>query len=48
MLALPDATLRGLSNEYLATLPQETRAEIQRRLGAAGTSPASAGTRKGG
>jgi hypothetical protein len=34
VLALPDAALRGLSNEYLATLPRETRAAIQRRLAA--------------
>jgi len=39
VLALPDATLRGLSNEYLATLPRETRAAIQRRLGAAAAAP---------
>ncbi len=32
VLALPDAALRGLSNEYLATLPRETRAVIHRRL----------------
>ena len=32
VLALPDAALRGLSNEYLATLPSQTRAAIQRRL----------------
>jgi len=39
VLALPDAMLRGLSNEYLATLPQETRAAIQKRLGVAAASP---------
>jgi hypothetical protein len=33
LLAFPDAILRALSNEYLATLPRETRAAIQRRLG---------------
>jgi len=33
VLALPDATLRGLSDEYLATLPPETRAAIQKRIG---------------
>ena len=33
VLALPDAMLRGLSSEYLATLPPATRAAIQRRLG---------------
>src|SRR5262249_30264833 len=32
VLALPDAALRGLSNEYLATLPRATRAAIQKRL----------------
>ena len=35
VLALPDATLRALSEEYLATLPRETQAAIQKRLGAA-------------
>ena len=38
VLALPDAMLRGLSNEYLATLPRETRATIQKRLGGAAAS----------
>lgn len=38
VLALPDAMLRALSPEYLATLPRATRAAIQRRLG--GTAPA--------
>ncbi|MEZ4315516.1 MAG: hypothetical protein R3F14_46465, partial [Polyangiaceae bacterium] len=33
VLALPDAVLRGLSNEYLAGLPGETRAAIEKRLG---------------
>jgi hypothetical protein len=47
VLALPVAMLRGLSNEYLATLPQETRTAIQRRLGeAAASSPAPARPRK--
>ncbi|MFO0592929.1 MAG: hypothetical protein U0441_35635 [Polyangiaceae bacterium] len=32
VLALPDAVLRGLSKEYVATLPQETRAAIEKRL----------------
>ncbi len=32
VLALPDSALRGLSSEYLATLPRETRTAIQRRL----------------
>ena len=39
VLALPDAMLRGLSNEYLATLPRETRSAIQKRLGGAAASP---------
>jgi hypothetical protein len=39
VLALPDGMLRGLSSEYLATLPQETRAAIQKRLGATAASP---------
>jgi hypothetical protein len=39
VLALPDAVLRGLSDEYLATLPRETRAAIQKRLGGAAASP---------
>jgi hypothetical protein len=39
VLALPDAMLRGLSTEYLATLPRGTRAAIQRRLGAATAAP---------
>jgi hypothetical protein len=39
VLALPDAMLRALSNEYLATLPRETRVAIQRRLGAAAATP---------
>jgi hypothetical protein len=33
VLALPDAMLRALSSEYLATLPRATRAAIQRRIG---------------
>jgi hypothetical protein len=32
VLALPDAMLRALSKEYLATLPRPTRAAIERRL----------------
>ena len=32
-LALPDAMLRALSDEYLATLPEETRAAIRKRIG---------------
>jgi hypothetical protein len=39
VLALPDAVLRGLSDEYLATLPRETRAAIQKRLAGAAASP---------
>jgi hypothetical protein len=39
LLALPDAPLRALSNEYLATLPPETRAAIQKRLGETPASP---------
>ncbi|WP_437978922.1 hypothetical protein WMF11_22835 [Sorangium sp. So ce295] len=35
VLALPDAMLRALSAEYIATLPRETQAAIQKRLGAA-------------
>ena len=38
VLALPDAMLRGLSNEYLATLPMETRTAVQKRLGGAAAS----------
>jgi hypothetical protein len=33
VLAMPDAVLRGLSDEYLATLPAETRAAVQKRIG---------------
>jgi hypothetical protein len=33
VLALPDAMLRALSDEYLATLPEATRAAIGKRLG---------------
>jgi hypothetical protein len=33
VLALPDATLRALSDEYLATLPEATRAAIRKRIG---------------
>ncbi len=32
VLALPDAVLRGLSSEYLATLPRATKAAIRKRL----------------
>jgi hypothetical protein len=39
VLALPNAMLRALSDEYLATLPKATRAAIQRRLGRAASSP---------
>lgn len=39
VLALPEAMLRGLSSEYLATLPPETRAAVQKRLGGAAASP---------
>ncbi len=39
VLALPDAVLRGLSDEYLATLPRETKAAIQKRLGGAAAAP---------
>src|SRR5580700_5136869 len=46
VLALPDAVLRGLSNEYLATLPSKTRAAIQKRIeGAAASSRPPAGRR---
>lgn len=38
-LALPDAMLRALSDEYLATLPRQTRAAIQRRLGTPAATP---------
>jgi hypothetical protein len=33
LLALPDAMLRGLSDEFLATLSEPTRAAIRRRIG---------------
>jgi hypothetical protein len=46
VLALPDAALRALSDEYLATLPRETRAAIRRRIRGAASSPASARSRK--
>jgi hypothetical protein len=39
VLALPDTMLRGLSDEYQATLPRETRAAIQRRLGTTAAAP---------
>ncbi|WP_437293610.1 hypothetical protein [Sorangium sp. So ce426] len=35
VLALPDAMLRALSADYIATLPRETQAAVQKRLGAA-------------
>ena len=38
VLALPDTMLRGLSNEYLSTLPKETRAAIQKRIAGAAVS----------
>ena len=47
VLALPDAVLRGLSDEYLATLPSKTRAAIQKRIeGAAASSRPPAGRRR--
>ena len=46
VLALPDAVLRGLSNEYLATLPRETRAAIEKRLGTAAASRRSPARRR--
>ena len=39
VLALPDVVLRGLSKEYLATLPREAQAAIEKRLGAPATTP---------
>jgi hypothetical protein len=33
VLALPDTMLRALSDEYLATLPEATRAAIRARIG---------------
>jgi hypothetical protein len=33
VLALPDAMLRALSDEYLATLPEATRTAIRKRIG---------------
>ena len=35
----PEQVLRALSEDYLATLPPETRAAIQKRLGAVEASP---------
>ena len=46
VLALPDAVLRGLSDEYLATLPRETRAAIEKRLGKAAPSRRSPARRR--
>ena len=46
VLAMPDAALRALSNEYLATLPREARAAIQKRLGGAASSRPPARRRK--
>ena len=37
ILALPDAALRGFSDEYLATLPERVRKAIRKRLRAAKT-----------
>ncbi len=42
VLALPDAMLRGFSEEYLATLPPKTRALIKKRLAKAAPAPAPA------
>ena len=42
VLALPNAMLRGLSDEYLATLPPRTRAQIKKRLATTASSPAPA------
>ena len=39
VLALPDVVLRGLSQEYLATLPRDAQAAIQKRLGAPAAAP---------
>jgi hypothetical protein len=33
VLALPETMLRALSDEYLATLPEATRAAIRKRIG---------------
>jgi hypothetical protein len=35
----PEQVLRALSEDYLATLPPETRAAIQKRLGAVAAPP---------
>jgi hypothetical protein len=43
VLALPDAVLRGLTNEYLATLPRATRAAIRKRIGGRRRPPGSEG-----
>ena len=39
VLALPDAALRGLSKEYVATLPREAQTAIEKRLGAPAAVP---------
>jgi hypothetical protein len=46
VLALPDAVLRGLSSEYLATLPPKTRASIRKRLEGTAASPRERGHRR--
>ena len=46
VLALPDAVLRGLSNEYLATLPRATRAIVQKRLARPASSPSAPARRR--
>jgi hypothetical protein len=46
VLALPDAVLRGLSDEYLDTLPRETRAAIEKRLRAPAASRRSSARRR--
>jgi hypothetical protein len=46
VLALPDAVLRGLSNEYLATLPPKTRTSIRKRLEGTAASPRQPGSRR--
>jgi hypothetical protein len=39
VLALPEAVLRALSEEYLGSLPPETRAAIRKRLGRTAAAP---------